>query len=479
VKRRLGPIVSILLLLGLGTWVYLKEIKDAGTRQKAEEAKDRPISFERSALKTLAIKNEHGEIRLERQEGTWRITAPLAAEADSDAVEGLLSSVEMGRIDRRLGALADLKPYGLDPPEASLTLEVDGTAEARTLLLGGGNPIGGTFFALLPQGGEAAVVSSSLGEIAKKDLLSLRDKSLLSFDPWKVVRLRIDRGRETVRLEKPADGWKIQEPVEAPADGPTITDLLSALERLRAREFVTEKPGPADLRRSGLDPPAARMTLLQEGWDVEKTVLFGKPADDTRFARTVGREPILKVPGDFWEKVTTRVFDLRRKEVLGVGQYRIEKMTVAREGAEALVLSRQKDGSWTLSGLASGSVKAETVDPLLRTLGDLKALSFDDRPTEAVRASLSRRPVLDLTLQEEPDASGGTAKSQHVVIGTPDRTGRVRVRDMAWRPIALCEGSALEKITSQLDAIRKEAAEPKPSPTPPAPSASPAVTPQD
>ena len=106
---------------------------------------------------------------------------------------------------------------------------------------------------------------------------------------------------------------------------------------------MTEKPGAGDLRRYGLEPPAARMTLLQEGWDVERTVLFGRQSDDMRYARTVGRDPILRVPGDFWEKVTTRVFDLRRKEILGVGQYRIEKMTAAREGRGALVLSRQKD----------------------------------------------------------------------------------------------------------------------------------------
>src|SRR5262249_39610504 len=149
-----------------------------------------------------------------------------------------------------------------------------------------------------------------------------------------------------------------------------------------------------------------RMTLLQEGWDVEKTVVFGKEvAGKGRYARTMGRDPVVTVPSDIWAKVTTKLDDLRRKDLLGVQQYRIASITFARNGESAMTLTRQKDQGWSLAGGAKGDVKADTVDLLLRAVSELKALSFDDHPKETVRAALARRPALDLTLQEEADAS--------------------------------------------------------------------------
>ncbi len=475
-KRRLGPIVALVLLAGLGTWVYFKEIKGEGARPKGEDDGDRPIAFARADLKAITIKNEHGTLRLEKAGDSWKITQPLTTETDKDAVESLLTALDVGRIERRLGPATELKTYGLDPPKAVLTLDLASGGPPRVLDLGDSSPVGGAFFALLPGGREIAVVNTSLGDLEKKDLLNLRDKALLALDPWKVKRLKLQRGGETVLLEKPDDAWKLQEPIETPADGSTVTDLLSALERLRATTFETEKATGKDLKRYVLDPPSARLTLQQEGWDVEKTILFGRAKDGALYARTEGRDPIVAVPKDFWDKITTKIPDLRRKEILGVGQYRIETITAAREGKPSLVLTRQKDASWSASGLATGTIKADSADLLLREIGSLKAQSFDDRPSDALRASLARKPYLDLTLQEEAPSSGGSARSQHLVFGPPEKSGTVKVRDMAWRPIAVVTGGAVDPLVRQLDGLAKEAAaSAKPAASPaPSPAASPA-----
>lgn len=485
-KRSLGPIVALVLLAVLGGWVYLRELKGGGASDgKADDSKDRPIAFDRSGLTAIRIHNDHGSVRLEKSGDAWTIAEPFKTDADKEAIDSLLLNLESARVTRRLGAESDRKPYGLDPPKATLTLDLASQKDAPTLEVGDGNPIGGTFFALLPGGKEVAVVSSSIGDLANKDLLSLRDKTLLALDPWKVKRLRIERGKETILLEKPDDGWKIAQPVEAPADGPAITDILSALERLRATAFASEKPAAADLRRFGLEPPAARLTLLQEGWDVEKTVAFGKETENGRYARTLGRDPVLTVPKDFWKQVQTKVVDLRRKDLLGVSQYKIDKVTAAwgQGGAKAMTLARQKDQSWSVSGLASGSATADAADLLLRSVSELKAQAFEDRPPEALRASLARRPALELTLQEEADASGKPGKTQHLVVGPPDRSGHVKVRDMAWRPIATADAATLKKITDQLETIARDAPKPRatPSPSEPppgAPSSGPSPTPK-
>jgi hypothetical protein len=481
---RPGPALALALLLGLGTWAYFKEFRGAEERQKAEAEKDKPLHFERSDLKAIAIQNASGALRLERSGDTWSLTAPLVSPADKDAVEGLLTSLETSRIERRLGDATERKTYGLDPPSATVTLETS-AGPSQSIGLGDASPIGGTVYALLPGGQEVALVSNSLGDAGKRDLVGLRDKSLLALDPWKIKSLTIERGRETVALSKPDDGWKLERPIEAPADGPTITDFLSALERLRATSFVTEKPAPSDLRTYGLDPPAARVTLLQEGWDTSKTVLFGKEESGSRYAKTVGRDPVVAVGSDIWPKVTTSLSDLRRKDLLAVSQYRTTSLTASLQGREALVLAKQKEGDWTASGLAKGSVKADTIDALLRSIAELKAVGFEDHPSEALRSSLARQPALDLTLEQEPDTEGGTPRRQHLVAGPPAKDGRMPVRDMAWRPIALVDGGVLAKIRNQIEAVVTEttaaaaapAAETAPA-APGAPAGEPAAAPE-
>jgi hypothetical protein len=472
-NRRIGPLVAIALLLGLATYVYVYEIRGKTGEDASGGGKDKLIAFERAGLKAIRLTNDKGAIRLEKQGERWTITEPMQADADKDTVEGLLNSLEFARIERRLGAGGDHKQYGLDPPKATLTIETATPGEAPTLQVGDSSPIGGSCYALLPGAGGVAVVSSSIEDLTRKDLFALRDKSLLSLDPWKVKRLTLERGRETIRLDKPDEGWIVRHPVEAPADGPTLTDILNALESLRATAFVSEKPKESDLRRFGLSPPLARMTLLQEGWDVEKSVILGREAPGGgRYARTIGRDAVLTVPADFWTKVTTRFFDLRRRDLLGVQQYRVDTITLSRHGGPAITVKRDKDQAWTLEGASRGPLKSESVDTLLRMISDLKAQAFDDHPKESVRAGISRRPALDLTLQEEADATSGKQRSQHMLISPPDRAGHVLVRDMAWRPIAVAPAGVLAKIDGQIDALLKESAEV------PKPQASPAASPE-
>lgn len=469
-----GPIVALLLLAGLGGWVLLKERPADEARRKESERKDRLVVFERSEVRGLRIENEHGVIHIETAGDAFAIAEPLRTQADKAAVEAVLSMLETAKIERRLGAAGDRKSYGLDPPGTTVTLELASGGTAPVLGVGDVAPVGGGFFVSLPGGQEIAVASAGVGDLKKQDLFALRDKSLLAFDPWKVTRVRMKRRSDTVLLMKPEDGWKIQEPVETPADGPTVTDLLSALERLRALTVAAEKASDKDLRRFALGPGAGEITLRQEGWDSDKTAVFGKTADGRLYARVQGRDPVLSVPVDFWEKLNTTIADLRRKEILGLSQYGLDTITAARPGKATLVLTRQKEGGWSLSGPGSGTVKADSADLLLRHLGALKARTFEDRPDESLRRALALTPALELTLHEEADTAPGKERSQHLVFGAPDRAGRVRVRDMAWRPIANLGSGELTTLQGDFESLIKEATEPKPSASPtPAPSPTP------
>jgi hypothetical protein len=453
--------------LAFAGYAYFKDYRGADERQKTEENKDKPFVFDRAAVKALALQGKSGPIRLEKNGEEWRITRPLETVADKDAVEGLLTTLESGHIDRRLGEVKDRKPYGLDPPASSVTVETT-SGPPQSVGLGDQAPIGGAWFALVG-GKEVAVVSAPLGEAANKDLLSLRDKTLLAFDPFKVKGLTIARGRETIVLEKPAEGWKIVQPFDGPADGPAISDLLSALERIRATAFVKEKATDADLKALGFAPPAAKVTLLQDGWDTTKTIEFGSEADGKRNARAVGTDAVIAILPDFWSKLETPAADFRRKDILGLSQYRIRSITAYRGADQPLILTKGKESTWTAGGRATGEVKYDSVDKWLRSLGDIKAVAWVEKP-DAKEATPPGKPPLDLTLEEEPDSEGGTPRRQHLLFGPAGRDKHVPVKDTAWKSVMLVDADPVTRLYEGLDGLAKEAATP-----PPAPAAAPAA----
>jgi hypothetical protein len=410
----------------------------------------------RTEVASIALDNGEGSFRLQRQGGDWRLVEPLEAAADKEAVEGVLSALEYARIERRIDAADDLKSYGLATPRATLTLEFDSDKAPQSLRIGEHAPIGENCFALLPDDGGVALVSAALEDLANKDLLVLRDKSLIEVDAWNVRSLRIERGVETVVLTKAEEGWKLQSPVEAPADGPTVTDLLNELDRLRASSFLSEEPTADDLARYGLDRPSARMTVQEEGWETGKTVWFGATVDGARASRVDAEGPVVAVTETFWPKVTTALFDLRRKDVLALNRYRLRGVTVTRQSGEPLILRQSEGDAWAASGLVDGTVANSSVELLLAHFSDLKATAFMDRPSEGQREALSRRPALDLSLEEEPASEEREPPAQHLLIGAPDQNGQVKIRDLAWEPIALAPAGVYERVLRQLDAIVEE-----------------------
>ncbi len=451
-KIRPGPIVAAILLTGLGAWVYVHEYRGGDRRQRAADAETRPVNFERTDVVGLRIDNAAGSFHLTRADEGWQLVAPLMAPADRAEVDGLLDALQTAHIDRRIGPEADLAAYGLDPPRATLTLDLASSGPPVVLRIGEHAPIGESCFALLPNDGGVALVNAGLEDLASKTLMMLRDKSIIAIDAWKVSRLRIEREGETVVLDKPGSGWQLQSPVVAPADGPTVTDLLNELGRLEARSFVAEEPDDADLARYGLDRPAARMTIVQDGKDGERSVQFGDLVDDARYARLEGSGPVVTVPAEFWARVTTSVFDLRRKDLLSLNRYRVRSIAVVRAGGVPLQLTRGDDGAWTASGLAEGPAHTGSIDTLLAHISDLKATGFIDRPAAGMRAAL-QSPALQISLEEEAAAEGVDPLRQQLLIGAPDRKSQITVFDPAWEPISVAPSGVYGRILRKLDAI--------------------------
>ncbi|HUD72971.1 MAG TPA: DUF4340 domain-containing protein, partial [Dongiaceae bacterium] len=264
-------------------------------------------------------------------------------------------------------------------------------------------------------------------------------------------------------LEKrDAGGWTMTRPIAAPADGPTITELLNSLERLRAAKFVSESATPEETRECGLEPPAARVAVLQEGWDAAKLVAFGKEKYGQRCARNLGRASIVMVNSDIWPKVTTSIADLRRKEAVGLSQYRLTSISLKEGDGPALVLTRGKESTWNVTGKATGTVRSDSIDNFSRALAGIRAVTFDDHPARPLVDGLLAHPAVEIVLEQEPEAEGGTPAKQRLLFGAPTKEGRLPLYDPAWPSVGFCAKDALAEIERQAGELITQATAPPP-----------------
>jgi Domain of unknown function (DUF4340) len=122
----------LIVIAGLGTFAWYR----SGHEPKAN--KPSLTAVKATAVQKIEItRPQHPAVQLERRDGNWRLTAPIAARADSLAVNSLLRALQ-APVALKGGITstgADLARYGLEPPK--LTLRFD----AATIEFGERHPL--------------------------------------------------------------------------------------------------------------------------------------------------------------------------------------------------------------------------------------------------------------------------------------------------------------------------------------------------
>ena len=271
------------------------------------------------------------------------------------------------------------KQFGLEPPEAVVALTVGEKAERKALRLG--RPVDpakpdGDRYAAVEGAGPDAAVGVLPGAVANKLLappVSFRDRTVSKFvDADKLV---LERGPRKVTFAKVNGTWKVTAPLALEAEQAALDDLVAELAKLRASDWVAEKPAPAELKTFGLENPEATWTV--SNGDKEVLVLrVGKTAADGRLYATVGAGGAVALLG---KAEAARV----------LGEYRVRKpWTLDAFQAETVEITRG-DKTFTLkkAGMAwvDPAAPADAIDPraVAELLGGLTALQVDRYAVDA------------------------------------------------------------------------------------------------
>ncbi|MEH2077651.1 MAG: DUF4340 domain-containing protein [Nostoc sp.] len=136
-------LILILLMLGLGAFVYFHEIRGATLREEVKEQKQKIFSFAADDVQSLTIKTKKLTLNLERNpepsNPKWVIKSPISGPANDAIVSYLMDLLVKGNSDQTLSTSAkELGQFALDQPPATINITLK-NRQSHQLILGKSN----------------------------------------------------------------------------------------------------------------------------------------------------------------------------------------------------------------------------------------------------------------------------------------------------------------------------------------------------
>jgi hypothetical protein len=284
--RRLLAFMAVLVAVGAA--YFLLTWREA-RQEKAEQAAKRLYNIKDTSITALSLKRGAEVVNLEKKERDWRLTSPLQAKADQEVVDAVLATLASLSMERSLGQEQDLQSFGLKNPPLVINFNADG--KVHRLDIGSAAPGNRGFYALKDQSKDVVILSAADKQSLDRPLTALRDKTLLAFSQDQVKALKVHLGSLKVQLTKTADTWKLQGQDQFQVRTDRLDSLLRRLDAARIKEFVSESPGPKELKTFGLVPaPKGEVTVAED--KRTQTILLGEAVKEGLYARKDGTGPV-------------------------------------------------------------------------------------------------------------------------------------------------------------------------------------------
>jgi len=439
------------ILIALGAFYYVYEVRLGPEREKTEGRKGRVFTAEPADVTEVEIKRPDSVVKLKREGDGWQILEPVKARGDRGPIDETVTSVVTARMDREIeSAPTALGDFGLEKPAAEVTLRLkDG--KQLGLVLGAKSPTGVWVYAREAGKPAVFVVGDSVLRDTTRPLADFRDKAVLAFDQKDVTALEIITRDDTIAVEQADGRWKLTRPRALPADGDTLRDFLEKLRAARVKEFVAE--APRSLEPFGLDRPVK--VSIHTGRDKDratKTLLFGRADAGKKgvYAMRAGESAVVVIPDETWAAVPKNVAVLRDKTVVEVERDKVTRLEI--ESPKGAVTLAQENGRWKIT--APEALPADQVEAgaVLFKLRELRAQAFLSEDAAGVPRYLAK-PTVRVTISEQ----GAPAPRTLLLAPSPERRGGAPTAYAGLAgggPVVLVDGKVLEELGRSVDDLR-------------------------
>ena len=256
-------------------------------------------------VKSLTLKNENGEIELDKTDGKWSIKRPIDAPADESEVSSLISDATSAKATEFVAdAQPDPAKYGIDKPKITLTAKLnDGSERVLTL----GSKVDDNHYARNSDRPQIVKIDSDLYEKLNVKLAKLRDKQILKVDKEELTRIEIKNPNLTLVAEKDKDKdkWLIKSPADKKDKEARTTKLLDPLET-KATEVLDAAPASA---KAKLAKPAVEVQVTDKSGKTTSLSISSADGDDV-YVSVKGRPGVYKVGKQMLDDLSFKIADV-------------------------------------------------------------------------------------------------------------------------------------------------------------------------
>lgn len=386
--------------------------------------------FFASDARTLVLEGGGEPVRFVRDEGAWRLTAPVVGWARAAVVDGLLRVMRRARATRFVSESADdLAGYGLDEPWRELTAtrpeEASGETEARLRVGGPCGEHAGERYAIANDGGP--VVCVTVGDVSALEVNrdAIREERLLPVANDAIEKIVLTRGDRRLELRREEDVWRMYEgPADAPgegapADDAAIAEWTGALRDAEAVEFVALEGEPG----YGLDSPRARITVHRSDRDSTLTLRLGDDARAGVWVRRGDENAMVLFPSEVVALFEAEPVRFRSRELLDEEPTDATRVTIRRSGREERAV-KGEGGVWQLEAPIEVEADRVVVGALVRRFASLRAERLVGAEAAGEHGLGSPSAVVEVAFESEGEGGDTETRTLTLQLGASTPDGR-------------------------------------------------------
>jgi len=254
-----------------------------------------------------------GKVSLEKINGSWHITAPVALLANDNEVKSLLNRMATGKAKNFIEEEpADLKKFGLSKPEVAIYLEI-GESLARTSFMIGDTARndGGGFFAKEETRSPVFTIEKWAADGLRKGAFDLQNKKVLGYDGQSADRIvwRI-ANQEYAAIRVDSLNWMIVAPETLQVDPILMERWRKSLADFSVDELESYQPKP--LANYGLTAPYLHLAVFNHNQQIG-SVLVGKKVGDKYYAKTGQAPYVYRIKKNTFDRLYKMPEDLVKK----------------------------------------------------------------------------------------------------------------------------------------------------------------------
>lgn len=239
----------------------------SGMNKTVDQMRDRELmTFKVDDVQKLVIAKDDGtEIDIDRDGDNWKIVKPGNYQADPTQVRQVLTTLGDSKVaDFITDAPTNAAQYGLEKPHITITVYLAKGGAQESLLFGFKQKEQGKDGIYVRRGERAPVytVAPWMMSAVDKSVLTLRDKTVLTFDPSKVETITLNPIDKPQFLVKRAEGGKwnlIEDHKTSPADVAVAERFMDQIRDLKGNSIVMDPIKSPEM--FGMDKPTLVITL--------------------------------------------------------------------------------------------------------------------------------------------------------------------------------------------------------------------------